>query len=211
MRLIKRLCFVLIALVLAVVAIVMIVSALAIQRQPAVVDGSSARGFEVVRAKALARRTLRALTAYGNETSLTTSDADIAAILAFVARPVRGAMASADITERGVRCSLTLPLPVPDNPLGRYLNFSATLLMPQDGVRLQDASLGKLHVASGRMVLRAIRVLGDYVAGDMLVSHVIDSVRRIEMEDEVIRVTFAPLGPRGSDLRTAVERLSSTR
>lgn len=207
MRWLKRLAWLALALLGGLVLATAALGVAAIQQQPLVVEGSAGSGFDVTRAKALTRHALNTLSAFGDRATLTTSPADIAALLAYTARAVPGAKARADLADDGVRTALTLPLPLPDAPLGRYVNIAVTMRAPQDGLRLQDVHLGGLHFGDGGGVLRVVRFLGDLYAGDSLVTHLVASVRAVEIEDDKVRFTFAPLGPRGRELRSAVQRL----
>lgn len=193
------------ALMLIIVAGLVLFQAL--EQKPLVTAGAPPTAADAARARSLVKRTLGAAFSPADEVTLTASAGDVRSMLAIVTRAVPRARAQVGVDQAGMRGAVTVPLPVPDNPLGRYLNLDVTLAPSDDGLDLRDARFGGFTTRYGYRVLQGVRLIGDAVVGDEIVSRAIDAVRRVEFEGQRMRVTFAPVKDMNEDLRAALDRL----
>jgi hypothetical protein len=165
LRLIKYLVILLVLLALALPVGLLVAG---LQREPLVPLDRKPTADDVARAKALMTKYDPRVQGGGGARSLEIPERDLSLLLDYGVGQLLHAGAAVDLHRAGADVSLTVP--VPENPFGRFFNLQLELSQAPDGIDVEGMRVGTLPVprvvarAAGQLAHRALRHDGTYRA-----------------------------------------------
>ena len=141
-----RLLFLLI--VAAVIGVPGAVVLMGVERTPLLQRQASLRPAELRQAASLAMRLGPAALQPGRQSTITLSEPELNLLIQGWTARVPQLAARAGVASIGVAIGATATLPVPENPLGRYVNIRALVVPSSTGLDVDRLSVGRLDVPS---------------------------------------------------------------
>lgn len=138
-------------------------------------------------------------------TTVTASEAELNTVLAGSLVGISPAAARVSVTQRGVLAGTTIALPVPANPIGRYVNVRLTVAPSQQGLDVTRFAVGRVELPA-MLVLPALRLTLDHLVGDGKGGPIVDSIRSVRVAGSVVTVAFRPPPKLVEDIKTAAVR-----
>lgn len=99
--------------------------------------------------------------------------------------------ARAMVTRYGVVAALTAELPVPENPLGRYVNIRTVVAPSRDGLEINRFAVGSVEFPPS-LIEPAILLGLNRLAGDENGQPILDSIRSVEVNEPQVTIAFQP-------------------
>lgn len=108
----------------------------------------------------------------------------------------------------GVIAAVTAELPVPANPLGRYINIRTVIAPSQDGLDISRFAIGSLEIPPA--IIKPVLLYGlNHLVGDGKGQPILDSIRSVRVAGPAITVAFKPPPGLVADLKKAAKRHAS--
>ncbi len=177
----------------------------ALEREPLVTANAALLSQDVKDARALFKRYDLRLMTPGETTEVV---ATLGELNAAIAAGLSGfSPVKARVTSQGteLNMSATAALPVPENPIGRYLNLRVGLASSDSGLDISRVAIGALDVppwlVRPALVFALDRVLAEG-KGDVLLA----SVRSVSIAEDRVTVAFRPPEGLVADVKTAARR-----
>ncbi len=167
---------------------------------PVVIQAETLDAAGAMRAKKLVKTSLAALRSDQEEAVLEASADDFNGVIALVSRGYRKLTGRVNITDLGMESAFSLY--VPQNPFGKYLNFRVGLVPSSAGLKIDHVELGSLSLP-GDSSLKIAEWIANRLLGDNQGSYLINSIRSVEFENDMIRVRVRPI----PDLERRLSRL----
>ncbi len=168
----------------------MIFILLTFEKSPLVFEANIANVEDASRVRALAGRTYKILFLVTEANSLSASEADFNAVLAFMARGVSRFSGRAKVEKKELEIMGTLRLP--HNPFGDYINSKVSLTPSKSGLNLKHVKIGKIKF-SGSFSLYILRFFLDLALGEEQGSMLIYSVQSVNFNQENITFNLRPI------------------
>jgi len=188
--------FILLAFILLPLSLFYVVS----DQSPVVVQADNLDAAGAMRAKKLVKTSLAAIRSDQEEVVLEASADDFNGVIALATRGYRKFTGRVNITNLGMESAFSLY--VPGNPFGKYFNFRIGLVPSSSGLKVDHVELGSLSLP-GNSSLKITEWLMNLLLGDRQGSYLINSVRSVEFENDLIRVRVRPI----PDLKRRLSRL----
>jgi hypothetical protein len=172
---------------------------LSIERTPLLQRQTALRPAELRQAAALALRLGPAAAAPGRPATVTLSEAELNLLIGGWTAHTSRLAARAGVASIGVAVGATVALPVPENPLGRYLNIRALVVPSRNGLVVDTLSIGRVDIPSPLIRPLLVFLLDRFGApgqGDALYA----SVRAVRVAGRRVAITFAPPADMASSL-----------
>jgi len=157
---------------------------------PVVVQADSLDAAGAMRAKKLVSTSLAAIRSDQEEAMLEASADDFNGIIALVTRGYRKLTGRVNISPLGMEAAFSLY--VPKNPFGNYINLRIGLAPSSSGLKVDHVELGSLSLP-GNSSLKIAEWLSNLLLGDRQGSYLINSVRSVEFDRDIIRVRVQPI------------------
>ena len=109
------------------------------------------------------------------------------------------------MTRFGVIVALTVATPLPENPLGRYLNLRAVIAPSAFGLDISRLAIGAIEVPP--VVIRPVmRFALDHLVGPGKAEPILTSIRSVQVSDRIATVDFRPPAKLVEDLKSAAKK-----
>ena len=158
---------------------------LTFEKTPLVSESKTVEVEDATRVRALAKQTHKILFQPYSDEFLAVSEDDFNAVLGFMARGVSRFAGKANVTQDQLEIKGTFRLP--RNPLGNYINLSASLRPSRSGLDIKQVSIGRVNL-SGKATLPMLRFSLDMVLGKKQGTMLISSVKAVIFREK--NVTF---------------------
>lgn len=179
-----------------------------VEQEPVVRTGARISFAEVKHAqRLLARYDPRKMTS-NRTTVIRATERDLKAALAGGIAALPGLGGNIVVTSYGVILTLTGELPVPPNPLGRYVNLRLTVAPSSNGLLISRLALGRIEVPPAIVDL-AFRLAFDHFVGAGKGKAMMGSVRSVKIAGKTVSVAFRPPKRLVEDLTTAARRIAA--
>jgi hypothetical protein len=109
------------------------------------------------------------------------------------------------VDRAGLSLFTTAELPLPDNPLGRYVNVRATLAPSRGGLEVARFAVGTLELPP-EVVKPVLGALLDYFLGDGKGGPALASVKQVSVAGDRVTVAFRPPPDLAADVRAAARK-----
>jgi len=179
--------FRLLFLLIAVAAIAVIV--MGVEPKPLLERQAGASPTELRQAAALALRLGPAAMQPSRSTTITLSEPELNLLIKSWTARVPQLAARAGVAPIGVVVGATAALPVPENPLGRYINIRALIAPSTSGLAIEKLSVGRIDIPAP--LIRPLLVfLLDRFGGSGQGEAVYSSVRAVRMAGQRVAITL---------------------
>lgn len=111
----------------------------------------------------------------------------------------------ARVTPGGLELAVSGRLPLPDTPLGRYINLRLTLAPSGEGLDIGRLAIGRVEVPHALIRPAAVAAL-DWLIAPGRGTEMLKSVRSLDVEGDRVAVVFQPPADLKSDIARAVRR-----
>jgi hypothetical protein len=95
------------------------------------------------------------------------------------------------VTRLGVIGAMTLETPLPDNPLGRYVNIRTAIAPSEHGLEISRLAIGSMEFSSA-ITRPVILYVLNKLTGDENGQPILDSIRSVRVSAPVVTVAFQP-------------------
>ena len=182
---------------------------LTFEKSPIVSETRIADVQDATRVRTLAKNTFKILFQSTDTTSISASEDDLNAVLAFMARGVSRFAGRANITPKELEIMGTLRLP--HNPIGDYINVQVSLRPSESGLNLKHVRVCKIKL-SGPVALFIMRFSLNMALGEEQGTMLIYSVQSVIFKHESITLHLRPLPElKFKRLKYLKERIKSVR
>ncbi len=173
-------------LLLAILAPVYLFSQV-FESQPLVIQTTTPDAEDARKTKALIKRTLRLLETR-QQATLTASEADLNAVIAFLDRGISRLSGQFRVTDQGLDGIFTVKLPEV-LPLEQYINLFLTLLPSENGLVVADLQLGGLKFP-GPLALELLQSLADLFLGEQFGSRTLGAIEQVGFTANQMSLSF---------------------
>ncbi len=178
----------------------------AVERHP-IVQPDGKVSFEVLRkAQALWVRHDPRRMPPGEVAIVRASERDLKAVLASGLAAVEGVGSDVAIDRGGVRFAFAHALPLPENPLGRFVNLRVVVAPSADGLVISRLSVGSIAVPPS-MIEPAVRLALDHFLGPGKGAEVLRSITSVAVTGKTVSVAYRPAGRLVEDLISGARRI----
>ncbi len=177
---------ILIFIVIPLIVISNVIDSYALVVKTARVDVNSA-----VKAKKVARQfrdDLYGYTANIQHSSLQLTENDINGIIALGMRGIKRLKGRVNVTPLGIKGAFTFELP--NNPFGKYINFTGTIIPSQDGLNIHNVSLGNIELPGGLAVSLAEVLLNQMLTGKATGTKLVNSIDSITVDNSRLTLIY---------------------
>ena len=95
------------------------------------------------------------------------------------------------VTRFGVIAAMTAELPIPENPLGRYLNIRTVIAPSLDGLEISRFAIGSMEISPA--VIKPVLLYAlNKLTGDGNGQPILDSIRSVEVAEREVTIAFLP-------------------
>jgi hypothetical protein len=95
------------------------------------------------------------------------------------------------VTQFGVIAAMTAEVPIPNNPLGRFLNIRAVIAPSEDGFEISRFAIGSLEIPP--KIVKPVILYGlNQLVGDGNGQPILDSVRSVQVAEPEVIIAFQP-------------------
>lgn len=202
MKLLIRLIFFTIVLAIVVPAAIVVLS---IEKRPAVGPMAKLSLADVRRAQALIKYYDPKNIPSDRVTVIRTNQAEINTVLNASLSPLRIVRGKAHVTYSGTEIAVTVALPAPDNPLGRYVNIVGVVAPSREGLKISRLSLGRINIPPA-IVLPTLRFTLDILVGPGKGAPIMRSIRSVRINGSQVAINYQPPPKLVEDLQQATLR-----
>lgn len=110
-----------------------------------------------------------------------------------------------DINRFGMLAGVSAELPIPENPLGRYVNVRAAIAPSEDGLNITRLAVGRIELPPA-IVRPAVRLALDRYVGPDKGQPIVDSIRSVRVQDDRLAIAFRPPPALVEDFKAAAKR-----
>jgi hypothetical protein len=183
----------LLALLLALIGLPAAVLVLGIDKSPLIPPGGSITLADMQHARQLIQR-YDPERMIPNEVTVVTATADeLNALIRGGAGVLPLAASRVSIGRFGMVAGVSAELPIPETPIGRYVNLRTTVAPSDEGLKITRFAVGRIEVPP--MIVRpAVRLALDYYVGRGKGQTIIDSIRAVKVHDDRLSVAFRTPG-----------------
>jgi hypothetical protein len=115
---------------------------------------------------------------------------------------VRQVASRVEVSRFGVVAGVTVELPVPENPLGRYVNIRTLVAPSQRGLEISRFAVGRAEIPPA--IIRPALLFGlDRLVGEGKGAPILDSVKSVKVAGSSITVAFQPPPTLVEDIKAA--------
>lgn len=204
---IRALFLLLLLLPLLLAGVVTVGALLAVERSPLVPQLPPAAVEDAVRARAITRKVVKALSS-GESAVLTASAGDLNGLLTFAAQGVDRLSGRVEVVPRALLAEMTVRLP--PNPVGGYLNLRVDVLPSEEGLKIGEVRLGRLRFPPPVALFLLRRGL-DLGLGWGEGGAALASVASVSIRDDSVRLRLRSLPRLRDGLRRFGERAAALR
>jgi hypothetical protein len=179
---------------------------MALDREPLVSANRATQFVDIQQARLVAKRyDPRAMTV-GKPTYITSSQSELNQTLSAALSKIPLLRGNIALTDAGVILEGTVELPIPDSPLGRYLNLRSTLSPSQLGLEIADASVGDVPIPA-ILIRPTLTWVIDIIVGEGKGEEFLASVKAIEINGDNLTIALEPPATLAADLFAAARRV----
>lgn len=113
--------------------------------------------------------------------------------------------AQAVVSRWGLVLAVTGVLPVPNNPLGRYINLRATVAPSNNGLEISRFAIGGIEVPPA-LTVPAMRLALDQLVGDGKGDEIVNSIQSVSVNGKKVTIAYNPPADLVGDLKNAARR-----
>ena len=177
-------------LVLAVIGLPAAAVLLGLDREPQIVRQQPVTAAEMRQAALIGARIATApASAGGSKVTLSESEVDLL-VRSWASRAPR-ATARAAVSRFGLGVGVTVETPLPENPLGRYVNIRATVAPSQEELLVDRLAIGGIEVPQ-ILIRPVLRLALDLTAGPGQGEMLFDTVRSVAVAGSSVTVGLSP-------------------
>ncbi len=181
---------ILIVTILAIVLSPVIFAFLLFEEAPVVSSQKLVEVEDASRAKKTIKKILTSLRRPSASASISITENDLNAIMAFASRGVKKFSGHAEITSRGLHFASSLR--TPHNPFGNFLNVQFGLEPSLSGLKILEVSVGKIKV-SGELALSLLRFALNVALDDNGGTKGLKAVKSVSFEGKEITINLEPV------------------
>ena len=112
------------------------------------------------------------------------------------------------VSRFGVIAAMTAELPLPDNPLGRYVNIRTVIAPSQDGFEITRFAVGSMEIPPS-FIKPAILFGLNKLLGDEKGQPILDSIQSVQVAEPAVTIAFKPPAGLVETLTTAIKQHAS--
>ncbi len=176
--------------VLAIVLSPVIFAFLIFEETPAVSSQKLVEVEDASRAKKTIKKILSSLRRPSASASISTTENDLNAIMAFASRGVKKFSGHAEITSRGLYFASSLR--TPHNPFGNFLNVQFGLEPSLSGLKILEVSVGKIELPGG-LALSLLRFALNMALDDEGGTKGLKAVKSVSFEGREMTINLEPV------------------
>ena len=117
------------------------------------------------------------------------------------------AAAPQKVTRFGVIAAMTAEIPIPNNPLGRYVNVRTVIAPSQHGFEISRLAVGSMEIPPF-MIKPAILFGLNWLVGDGNAQPILDSVQSVRVAESTVTIAFRPPPGPVDTLKAAAKQLA---
>ena len=180
-----------VSLLVLIVGLPVAVAVLCLEKEPLVVKPGDINLADFKHAQELAERyDPRRMPPEEITTVRATSD-ELDTVVKGALSGVNRIAARVKVTQLGVIGAMTLEMPLPDNPLGRYVNIRTAIAPSEDGLEIARLAIGSMEFSSAVTRPVVLYVLNK-LTGDENGQPILDSVKSVRVSEPVVTIAFQP-------------------
>jgi hypothetical protein len=135
-------------------------------------------------------------------TTITASAAELNTVLKASLSGIEQVAGRVAINRFGLLAAVSVTLPLPENPLGRYVNIRMAAAPSNSGLRISRLAVGRIEVPPA-LVLPTLELLLDQLVGAGKGTPIIASIRSLKVAGTRVTVAFRPPPALVEDLKAA--------
>ncbi len=190
---------------LAIIGLPIAAVVMALDRNPLIERPGDINTADLKRAQALAERYDPRQMPTGKITRLQATSDELNTVLKGAMGAVKQVAGQVQVTRFGVIVAVTVATPLPENPLGRYLNLRAVIAPSAFGLDISRLAIGAIEVPP--VVIRPVlRFALDHLVGPGKAEPILTSIRSVQVSDRLATVEFRPPAKLVEDLKSAAKK-----
>lgn len=138
-------------------------------------------------------------------TTITASAAELNTLIKGGLYGVPQVASRVDVNRFGLTAGVSAELPIPRNPLGRYVNIRAAIAPSEQGLEIARFAIGEIEVPPV-LVRPVVKLALDHFVGPGKGEPIVASIRSVRVSGDRVAVAFHPPPALVEDLGTAARR-----
>ena len=195
----------LLLLFLTVLGLPLAAVVMGIDQKPLVQRPGDIDTADLKRAQALAERYNPRMMPAGKITRLMATGDELNTVLKGAMGAVQQVVGQVQVTRFGVIVAVTVAIPLPENPLGRYVNFRAVIAPSAFGLDISRFAIGSIEVPPV-IIKPVMRFALDNLVGPGKADPILKAVKSVQVYDRMAIVEFRPPAKLVADLKSAAKR-----
>jgi hypothetical protein len=195
----------LLLVVLLLAALPVAATIMMIDRQPLVAKADGINLDDLKRAQALAERYDPRRMPPERITTVRATTQELNTLLKGAFGSVKQVVSRVEASRFGIVAAVTVELPVPNNPIGRFVNVRTTVAPSDAGLKIARFAIGSLEIPPS-LVKPALEFGLDRLVGKGKGAPILDSVRSVGLSGEGITLAFRPPANLVEDIKLAAKQ-----
>jgi hypothetical protein len=192
-------------LFLAVLGLPITVVVMGIDQKPLIARQGDINAADLKRAQALAERYDPRKMPAGKINRLMATGDELNTVLKGAMGAIKQVAGQVQVTRFGVIVAVTVATPVPENPLGRYVNFRAVIAPSAFGLDISRFAIGAIEIPPF-IIKPVMRFALDHLVGPGKADPILNAVKSVQVSDRMAIVDFRPPAKLVADLKSAAKR-----
>lgn len=178
---------------------------LAIEKEPLVSKAGEINLQDLKQAESLARRYDPRRMPPERITTVRASAQELNTLLKGALGSVRFLSSRVDVNRFGVVAAVTVDTPIPNNPIGKYVNVRAVVAPSSDGLEVSRFAIGSLEIPP--VVIKPVLTFAlNRLVGDGKGEPILDSVKSVKVTGPLVTLAFRPPPNLVADIKSAAKR-----
>lgn len=178
---------------------------LALERTPLVSKAGDINFQDLKRAELLARRYDPRRMPPERITTVQATARELNTLLKGALGSVRFLSSRVDINRFGVIAAVTVDIPIPKNPVGKYVNVRAVIAPSRQGLEISRFAIGALEIPPA-VIKPVLKFALNRVVGDGKGEPILDSVKSVRVAGPMVTLAFRPPPNLMADIKSAAKR-----
>jgi hypothetical protein len=192
-------------LFLAVLGLPIAAVVMGIDQKPLIQRPGDINTADLKRAQALAERYDPRKMPVGQVTRLVATGEELNTVLKGAMGAVKQVAGQVQVTRFGIIVAITVATPLPENPLGRYVNLRAVIAPSAFGLDISRFAIGAIEIPPV-VIKPVLRFALDHLVGPGKADPILNAVKSVQVSDRMAVVEFRPPAKLVADLKSAAKR-----
>lgn len=178
---------------------------LAIDRDPLVSRAGEINFQDLKRAELLARRYDPRRMPPERTTTVRATAQELNTLLKGSMGAVKFLSSRVDINRFGVIAAVTIDLPIPENPVGKFVNVRTVIAPSSKGLEISRFAIGSLEIPP-IVIKPVLKFALNHLVGDGKGEPILDSVKSVKVTGSLVTLAFKPPPNLMADIKSAAKR-----